>query len=137
LGANKRFDTRTPAIRRGDIWSHGVSANGGGHDKSFGVMNDEWDKGIRGALDYGLLAVHQIQDIYAAIGVVRNRLGEPVATRFDEFGFVQACTFFMPPFTCGDRLEPIHEIPPHPFGCAIELYISPSVFDVDGTGTAI
>ena len=44
----------------------------------------------------------EIEHVDAAVGIVRNAAGEPMAARFDEFAFVQAGAFFAPAGARGD-----------------------------------
>lgn len=71
-------------------------------------MDEEWFKSIVGTFNHGFFALNQIEDIDAALGMVRNALCKPMPARFDEFQWMQPGLFFAPAIAAAQWFDLIY-----------------------------
>ncbi len=70
--------------------THGKGTRCGRHNERLRVVHHERLEGAVGTLDHRLLSFDEVQDIEAALGVVRRSAGEPVPAGLDELALVEA-----------------------------------------------
>ena len=88
-------------------------------------------------LHHSFVAVHQIQYVHPAIGVVLNGLGEGMPTGLDELVGVQTCTLFYNALFLGENFKVVADVPVHPIRCAVPLDYLSAPFYINGAGLAV
>ena len=94
-------------------------------------------KRAAGTFDDRLLAFDEIQNIHAAVRIMRHGLREPMAPGLDEFALVQAGALLAPAVAAGDRFDAVDQIVLRPFGRAVPLDIGEAMFEMDRPRLAV
>ena len=115
----------------------GITTNAGGNDESLGIMHREGFELALRTLHHSFVAVHQIQYVHPAVGIVLNGLGEGMPTGLDELVGVQACTFLHDTVFLMEYLKVVTDVPVHPIRCAVPLNYLFAPFYINGAGLAI
>ena len=76
--------------------ANGKGADGGGDDEGLGVVRDQRGKGAGGTLDDRFLSGDEVEDVHAAVGVMRYSAREAMAAGLNELELVQAGPLFAP-----------------------------------------
>ena len=114
-----------------------VLANAGRYHKGLGVMHLKGFESGRGALDKGLVALHEVEYVYTASRVMDNRRGEPVAAGFDELVGMQARALLFPSVTPGNRTYLIDEVTASIVSVAAKVNDLSAPLYVDGPRLAV
>src|SRR5450631_3057328 len=107
------------------------------HNKCLSVVDDERLERILGTLHGDLFTFNQVQHIQCAGGVVLDRCGEPMSSRFEELKLVQAGCLFAPPVTMCDLAHGTDKVVRDPLPVTIPLDIGKAMLQVNRARQAI
>ena len=90
-----------------------------------------------GTFYYKLIALHYIKHVYSTIGVMGDRLGEPVTAGLYKLILMQSGALLTPSVALCHRHHLMHQTRLGIVGIALPLYHVAAMLDIDGTRTTI